>query len=463
MGCWIRGRSVALIGADGLDRTRDFPAVAAAARRLRVRSALLDGVVAIATPDGRTSSRALRDWLAGRRSGAAVYFAFDLLAIGGRDLRRAPLRERRRELARIVSATGPIRESRALPGTGPAVLREACRLGFAGIVSKHLDSACEAGTSAAWLKTKCVRPAAVRREQRRVELAGIRLSHPERLVYPADGITKLDLARYHDEVADWELPHLRGRPLTLLRCPGAIGAGCHFMKHSKVWAPEPLRRVRIQEQRKLGEYLIADTRAAIVALVQMDAIELHTWNTRDSAVEQPDRIVFDLDPGPATAWPDVVEGARLLRSALQTLGLRSFVKTTGGRGLHVVVPLLPERDWSECLAFARDLAAAIVRLHPRRYTIAFAKAGRERQILVDYLRNNRTNTSIAAFSPRARPAAPVSVPLSWSELTTRLAPQTLTVKTVPKRLRSLRSDPWAEAWSLHQRLGPEAMRAVRSL
>jgi len=159
----------------------------------------------------------------------------------------------------------------------------------------------------------------------------------------------------------------------------------------------------------------------------------------------------------------VVDTARLVRAALQELSLESFVKTTGGRGLHVVVPLIPEAGWSECLAFSRALAEAIVRLDPRRYTTAFAKAGRERQILIDYLRNNRTNTSIAAYSTRARPCAPVSVPLAWDELSPRVHSDQYTVGNLGKRLRKLSSDPWHAYWSTPQRIGADALRRLESV
>src|SRR2546429_3211237 len=188
------------------------------------------------------------------------------------------------------------------------------------------------------------------------------------------------------------VPHVARRPLTLVRCPGAIGEGCVFMKHSKVWAPPALRRIRIPEKTKLGEYLVADSVAAVVSLVQMDVVEIHTWNSQAEHVEQPDRIVLDLDPGPEVSWRQVIDAARLVRGALRALGLQSWVKTTGGPGLHVVAPLLPERDWSECLAFARDVALAVGRPHPPLHTTRYAKTGREAKIPIDYPRNNPTKT-----------------------------------------------------------------------
>jgi bifunctional non-homologous end joining protein LigD len=468
IGCSVERGTVTLWSRRGNDWTRDFPEIAKAAGRLRVGSALIDGEVAVLLPDGRTSFQALQSSLAGERRGELVYFAFDLLELDGSEVWREPLEERKASLRRVVTREGPIRFSRHWVGGGGKVFREACRLGFEGLVSKRRDQPYRPGRSTAWLKSKCVQRQqfvmALREDKparevkhERTEVRGIALSHPERVVFPAQGYTKLDLARYHDAVADWEVPHLRGRPLTLVRCPGAIGDDCYFMKHSKVWAPEALRRVRIPEKTKLGEYLIADTPEAVIALVQMDAIEIHTWNTRDDDVERPDRIVIDLDPAPEVAWREVIAGARLLRQALLALRLRSFVKTTGGRGLHLVVPIVRERDWSECLAFSRALAEALERQNPRTFTTRYAKPGRKRKILLDYLRNNRTNTSIAAFSPRARDGAPVSFPIAWEELTPRLDPARFTIVSVPRRLRE---DPWKEYWKLRQRLTASALRAI---
>jgi bifunctional non-homologous end joining protein LigD len=300
-------------------------------------------------------------------------------------------------------------------------------------------------------------------------VAGVGISHPDRVVFPAIAATKLDLARYYEAVADWIVPHLVDRPLTLVRCPeGATGsgprdAGCFYMKHSKVWAPAPLRQVRIREKTKVGEYLIADTLAALVGLVQMGVLEVHTWNSRYARIERPDRIVIDIDPGRMVGWPEVVGAAREVRELLRALDLESFVKTTGGRGLHVVVPLVPRADWTECLDFARAIAQTLERRDPARFTTRFTKLGREKKILVDYLRNNRTNTSIAAFSTRARPNAPVSVPLTWSELSASRQPDRFTLLTVLARLSRLRSDPWKAYDSLRQKIPRRAIAALDQL
>jgi bifunctional non-homologous end joining protein LigD len=284
----------------------------------------------------------------------------------------------------------------------------------------------------------------------------VSLSHPERIVYPESGITKLELARFYERIGEWILPHLVGRPLTLVRCPKGIAAGCFFMKHSGTWTAPGVRRVRIQEKTKVGEYLVADTLTALITLIQANVIELHTWNATVDRIEQPDRVVFDLDPGPQVGWRAVVDAARVLRATLDELGLESFVKTTGGKGLHVVVPLVPA-DWRVELHFAQAVAEAIVRLSPRVFTTAFAKAGRERKILIDVMRNNRLSTSVAAFSARARPRAPVSTPLGWDELKGLRASDQYTVRNLDQRLRRLRADPWAAYWNAKQRLPADAI------
>lgn len=293
-------------------------------------------------------------------------------------------------------------------------------------------------------------------------VAGVRISHADRIMVPSLGLTKLDLARYVERVGPWMVPHTRGRPLTLVRCGEGVEGRCAYMRHARVWGPAALRRVRIPEKTKVGEYLVADTIEALVALAQIDVVEVHTWNAVDDDVERPNRVVLDLDPGPDVRWPTVVEAARRVRSALAALQLESFVKTTGGAGLHVVAPVAPT-PWQECLDLARALAEALTRHDPRTFTARFAKAGRERLVLLDYLRNNRTNTSVAAYSMRARPDATVSVPLDWDELEGRARPERFTVKTVPRRLARLRRDPWAASFTMEQRVPAGAVAALAAI
>jgi len=290
-------------------------------------------------------------------------------------------------------------------------------------------------------------------------VAGIRLSHPERLIFPDLNFSKLQLARYYEQIGDWMLPHITGRPLTLVHCPAGIAGPCQFLRHAKAWGPTALRRVRIREKTKVGEYLVADSVAAVVALAQMGVVEIHTWNSTIDDLERPNRIVWDLDPGPDVIWKQIVTSARLLREILDTLGLASWVKTTGGRGVHVVAPVTPAADWKTCLEFSRGVAQLLERSSPGLYTTAFRKQGREHRILVDYLRNNRTNTSVCAYSPRAKAGAPVSVPVDWKELSSR--PERWTPRTVVRRLTRRRTDPWSGYRTASQRISRASIQALR--
>ncbi len=288
-------------------------------------------------------------------------------------------------------------------------------------------------------------------------VAGIAVSHPERVFYPDEGITKLELARYYEAIGEWIVPHVRRRPLTLLRCEGTI-ARCMFLRHARAWGPPALERVRIREKTKVGEYLVANDVAGVVALMQIDVLEIHTWNSTADDVERPNRIVIDLDPGEGVTWKDVVAAARRVRKKLEELGLTSWVKTTGGRGAHVVVPLSPSADWSRCFEFARALCAAVARDEPGKLTTLMGARNRVGKIYLDYLRNNRTNTSVCAYSMRARPGAPVSFPVAWEELG-RVQQARLTVRTVPKLL-ARRKDPWADYWRCRQKLTAKMTSAI---
>ena len=292
-------------------------------------------------------------------------------------------------------------------------------------------------------------------------VAGVRISHPDRLIYPDLGISKIQLARYYEEIADWIVPHVAGRPLTLVHCPAGLAAPCIYLKHAKAWGPSALRRVKIQEKTKVGEYLVADSIEAVVSLAQMGIVEIHTWNSTMEHIERPNRIVWDLDPGPAVTWKQVVNAAGLVRAVLKTLGLSSWVKTTGGRGLHVVVPIKASARSGRMPSILARCQRCDRRNRSELYTTTFAKAGRERKILIDYLRNNRTNTSVCAYSPRARPGATVSMPLDWSEL--NASPERWTLPAAVIHLKRLRADPWAQYWACHQKISDPSFAAVQAL
>ncbi|HEU0094316.1 MAG TPA: DNA ligase D, partial [Vicinamibacteria bacterium] len=291
-------------------------------------------------------------------------------------------------------------------------------------------------------------------------VAGVRLTHADRVLYPPQGITKRDLARLFESIADWILPHVKGRPLTLVRCPEGAEKGCFYMKHSGVWAPEALRRVKIQEKTKVGEYLVVDDLQGLVSLVRMGILEIHTWNALADDIERPDRVVFDLDPDPSVGWDRVTLAALALRERLHALSLECFVKTTGGKGLHVVVPLRPASTWDESFSFSRALSEEMEREKPQAYTTSMPKAQRRGRILIDYLRNNRGNTSVAAYSTRARPGAPVSAPITWEELRRGIEPDQFHVGNIRARLESLKADPWKGYGTARQRITPAVRRRL---
>jgi bifunctional non-homologous end joining protein LigD len=271
-------------------------------------------------------------------------------------------------------------------------------------------------------------------------------------VYPSQGKTKRDLALFYESIADWILPHLTGRPTSLVRCPEGVEKACFYQKHSGLSVPDTIRRVKIREKKKVGDYLVIDTVPALISLIQIGILEIHTWNSVADRLEQPDRVVFDLDPAPDVPWTRVVAAARLVRKLLEGLGLESFVKTTGGKGLHVVVPLASGVTWDQGADFTRVVAETLAREDPRGYIAQMSKAARTGKIFVDHFRNTRGATSVAAYSTRAKPEAPVSVPLDWDELSPRLTSDHFTVVNLPRRLAGLRNDPWARYWTVRQEL-----------
>jgi bifunctional non-homologous end joining protein LigD len=291
-------------------------------------------------------------------------------------------------------------------------------------------------------------------------VAGVKLTNADRVVFDGPGATKLDVAHYYEAMAGRILPYVVDRPLTLVRGPEGASKPTFYMKHSGVWAPAALRRVKIQEKTKIGEYLVVDDLPGLIALVQMGILEIHTWNSTAKNMEKPDRIVFDLDPDPSVGWPAVVQAAHLVRARLEQLDLDSFVKTTGGKGVHVVVPLSPGSTWEDSFEFSRGLSEQIERADPRHFTTVMPKAARKGRILIDFLRNNRGNTSVAPYSTRAKPAAPLSVPITWEELTPALRPDQFTLANIDERLRKQKKDPWADYLKVKQRLTAAARKAV---
>lgn len=283
---------------------------------------------------------------------------------------------------------------------------------------------------------------------------GVRFTHPDKVLYPGQGVTKRDLGVYYSRVADWMLPLVSDRPLSLVRCPAGQTGQCFFQKHVNDQFPKAVKRVEIEEGGATVLYGAVDSVAGILALVQMGVLEIHLWGSHLDKVEQPDYVVFDLDPDEGLAWDKVVEGAITTRGFLADLGLRTFLKTTGGKGLHVVLPFTPSAGWDDVKAFTKAVAEAVTAAEPKKYTSKLPKADRKGKVFIDYLRNGRGATSIAPFSTRARSGAPVSAPLFWEELETDVRANTWTVQNLPERLESLPGDPWGEFAKVRQSLGP---------
>ncbi len=288
-----------------------------------------------------------------------------------------------------------------------------------------------------------------------------RLTHADKVLYPEQGLTKGDLAAYYTVVADRMLPSLARRPLTLLRCPEGRHKTCFFQKHLADDAPASLLRVPIADEAgKHRTYLAVNSLDGVLALVQMGVLEIHQWGSMIDRPELPDQLVFDLDPDPSVPWTAVIDAAHLVHARLHELGLTGFLRTTGGKGLHVVTPIARRLNWREAKSFAKAFTEAIVRQDPKHYTARLPRAARRGKIFIDYLRNGHGATAIANYSTRARTGATIAVPLTWAELTSALEPARYTVITVPDRVKSLKHDPWAGFDTARHAVTRAMMRAV---
>ncbi|WP_434421602.1 DNA ligase D [Nannocystis pusilla] len=293
-----------------------------------------------------------------------------------------------------------------------------------------------------------------------LEVLGVPLSNPKRVLWPDDGITKRDLAEYYEKIAEWILPQVADRPLSLVRCPDGIGKPCFFQRHMKHDLPDGIQAIDLDDDDEPAYVYVRDARG-LIGLAQIGALELHAWGAKVADPDAPDRMVLDLDPAEDVPW-DMVKGAAVaMRERLAQLDLDSFLKTTGGKGLHVVVPLTAGRQsWAEVKAFARGIAREFSAADPEHFVDVAAKHKRRGKIYVDYLRNDRKATSVAAYSPRARPGASVSVPLRWDELAGLTTPQAYDLESTVARLSKLRSDPWRELARVRQVLTAARLKAV---
>ncbi|OXH84303.1 DNA ligase, partial [Burkholderia multivorans] len=283
------------------------------------------------------------------------------------------------------------------------------------------------------------------------QVGQVRITHPERVLDRESGTRKIDLAHYWERVAPWALPDLAGRPVSLVRAPQDIGGELFFQKHAE------RREIPFVTQHPgldpgHGPLLSIDSVDALIGAAQMGTIELHTWNAHASNIERPDRIVFDLDPDPALPWRTMIEAAQLVRGLLDELGLVSFCKTSGGKGLHVVVPITRHSGWDEMKDFSRAVAQHIAGALPDRFTATMGPRHRRGKIFIDYLRNGRGASTIAAYSVRARPRMGVSVPIDWDEVPATTGGAQWTIDTVHERLDALERDPWEAYADTRQRI-----------
>ena len=281
-------------------------------------------------------------------------------------------------------------------------------------------------------------------------VAGVRLSNPDKVLYPEQGITKGDLADYYEKVAERMLPHVAFRPVTMVRCPTGRAKKCFYQRHAGSGVPEQLGEVLVPGFD--DPYLYIRDLPGLIAMVQMGVLEMHPWGVRIEKPDRADRVIFDLDPGEGTGFGDVVRAAKEVRARLSALGLESFVKTTGGKGLHVVVPVEPTEAWPAVKGFAKRVSAEMAADTPERYLTKISKAEREGRIFIDYLRNDPTSTAVAPYSTRSRAGAPVAMPLRWDQLTASLDPCDYTIRTVPAKIARQKADPWAQMLEVKQRL-----------
>jgi bifunctional non-homologous end joining protein LigD len=293
------------------------------------------------------------------------------------------------------------------------------------------------------------------------EVEGVRITHPDRVIDASTGRTKIDLARYYASIAEWMLPHLKSRPASLVRAPEGVGGELFFQKHADVRTMPGLKELQGLWEGH-GALLEVPSAKALVAAAQMNVIEFHTWNSVKQRVDKPDRMIFDLDPGEGVAFAQMREGAQLTRALLEELGLRCWIKTSGGKGLHVVVPISARRDYATVKAFSQQIVQHLAQTIPQRFVAKSGPANRVGKIFVDYLRNGFNATTAAAFSARARPGLGVSMPIAWDELAEIESGAQWTIADARDRMSFQKVDPWSDYWTCKQTL-TAAMKALASV
>lgn len=587
---FVEGGLVRLLTRNDHDWSSRFVEVRDAVAELGLPDCILDGEVVALGTNGVSSFQALQGALTDGTTGQLAYYVFDMPFFDGHDLTAVPLRERVRLLREALGGLpkdGRVRVSEHITGTGPGVLRTACRLGLEGIVSKRADGTYTSARTPDWRKTKCghrqefvvlgttepkgarsgfgslllgyyddggelvyagkvgagfdeadlralakrfrslereesaladaprlrdatwieprivaevsftewttdgrlrhpvflgVRedkeakdvkreatgepsPRSARTRESRVSprgpdpkkrpaprtpaaapdhdaiVAGVTVTHPDRVVYQGQGLTKLEVVRYYERVGELIMPHAMNRPLSLVRCPGGSGSKCFFHKHVDTEGFTGLKAVPVMESGGEALYVAATAISGLIGLAQMNTLEFHGWQARADNIERPDRIVIDLDPAEGLAWERIPQAARRVRGVFEEMGMTCYVMASGGKGLHVVVPIARSYTWEEIKAFAHELAKAMASAEPEKYTATLSKSARVGRVFVDYLRNQRGATSILPYSTRAREGAPVAMPIEWDEIDL-VRPNQFTVANIDEHLDVRKRDPW---------------------
>lgn len=490
--CRIDGERVEFISRNERDWTKRLSPLVEAVQGLSIQQAIFDGEVVVENPQGVTDFQLLQNVFREGNAGALRYYLFDLLFLDGdRKLTYAgkvgtgfsdrTLEDLGSRLEEMTQSKSPFADLKRASGEGrgahwvkPQLVAQVAFSNWTR--DQHLRHPSFQGLREDKLAREVVREEPVslaeadikangkaKEGKRREVPADFRLTHPEKLLYPEDKITKFDLAKYYAEIAEWILPHIVDRPLALVRCPEGRHKQCFYQKHPGLGTPKSLRTVSIKEKSKTGSYVVVDDLAGLLALVQVSTLEIHAWGSHAEKLERPDRLVFDLDPDPAVSWRRVIEAARQIRQFLQDLGLESFVKTTGGKGLHLVAPIMRRHDWDEAKDFTRQVAGAIVAADPRSFTSNMSKAARSGKIYIDYLRNGRGAMAVAPYSTRAKAGAPISTPLSWDELTPSIHSDEFRLGNLPQRLAALKRDPWEGIFSLRQSITAAAKKTLHAL
>ncbi|HEY1130021.1 MAG TPA: DNA ligase D, partial [Roseateles sp.] len=306
-----------------------------------------------------------------------------------------------------------------------------------------------------------VKPAAkaAKRTQRESTLS-VKVSHPERVIDKTTGITKVELVRYYESIAEWMLPHLKDRPVSLVRAPQGIEGQLFFQKHSEARMPG---MTELDPDLWPGHdaLLVVDTAEALVGAAQFNTVEFHTWNSKSGRINLPDRVIFDLDPGEGVTWAHLQEAAVLTHGFLEQLGLKAWLKTSGGKGLHVVVPVVPKLEYDAVKSFSQAVVQHMAQVIPTRFVAKAGSANRVGKIFIDYLRNGHGQTTAAAFSARARPGLGVSMPVSWEQLPELKSGAQWTIATARDYLTFQKHDPWVDYWKSRQTL-TQAIKRLRT-